>query len=465
MRTDPLDVAKLLRSAYGESDMDPSLPGRVADTLVSRPRRVRTRQRVIGMASFVLVAGAVAAAVIVTLPPHGVPIDQSSGGGTIEATGPAVMPAGSNGDFVWFQGTVTSPPTVSSSCGTSSCTASLGGGGSDKGGPSTVYVFDWTGGLRYRFQLPTASAAGPAPSIQAVSPDGTRALLSDGSVIDQTGRLVGSVASLAATSGVPGNGVLWAADDSGGCSVTVDAANRGVTVSITTVPAGESRVVAVVGAGDTLPAGVPATAELDTAQVLACSPATDTVVVARYHEPVDGTGGTSSTIWALRLSNGGLVFHQPEVQSTVGQAVASSDGQVIAEEPRLSANSSIQPPVVVELPGGQPVTSLGDQQVTTVVAISAAGDRILLDSLGPGDEPEVAIVDPNTGGVVWRVPASWNFVTAIRTAATQPDAPSFLASLPISPTTTGELLLLDGNGGVTILKPSLPQVTYLSLIG
>jgi hypothetical protein len=109
------------------------------------------------------------------------------------------------------------------------------------------------------------------------------------------------------------------------------------------------------------------------------------------------------------------------------------------------------------------VTSLGDQQVTTVVAISAAGDRILLDSLGPGDEPEVAIVDPNTGGVVRRVPASWNFVTAIRTAATQPDAPSFLASLPISPTTTGELLLLDGNGGVTILKPSLPQVTYLIL--
>jgi hypothetical protein len=53
----------------------------------------------------------------------------------------------------------------------------------------------------------------------------------------------------------------------------------------------------------------------------------------------------------------------------------------------------------------------------------------------------------------------------ISPAATQPGATSFLASLPISPTTTGELLLLDGNGGVTILKPSLPQVTYLSLIG
>jgi hypothetical protein len=49
----------------------------------------------------------------------------------------------------------------------------------------------------------------------------------------------------------------------------------------------------------------------------------------------------------------------------------------------------------------------------------------------------------------------------ISPAATQPGATSFLASLPISPTTTGELLLLDGNGGVTILKPSLPQVTAL----
>jgi len=73
---------------------------------------------------------------------------------------------------------------------------------------------------------------------------------------------------------------------------------------------------------------------------------------------------------------------------------------------------------------------------------------------------------PNTGGVVWRGPG----VLELRSPpsghrATQPDGHLLSRVSADQPHHHRELLLLDGNGGVTILKPSLPQVTYLSLIG
>ena len=67
------------------------------------------------------------------------------------------------------------------------------------GGGSTyirnrVDVLDWTGALRYHFTLPTLpSHQGATDALVAVSPDGTRAVLADGTVIDETGRAVAKV--------------------------------------------------------------------------------------------------------------------------------------------------------------------------------------------------------------------------------------------------------------------------------
>lgn len=460
---DPLDVATVLRRAYGEARMDPALPDRIADALGNRSRR-RAGRPVLAITGSVLLAGALAAAIIVTLPARSQRVTQAQGSEEVPSTGPAVMPPGSNQDFVWFQGTARSTPTFGSSCNGSSCTGSLGVGA---GTPSGVYVIDWTGKLRYHFQLPSASAAGDsAVSIQAVSLSGTRALLSDGTVLDETGKTVGSLPSLT-TSALGDGSALWATDGSGVCSATVDPSSRGVTVRFTTVT-GQARVVATVGAGDAIPVGVPTTiGEVDTAQILACSPTTDRVVVVRYHEPVNGSDGFSSTIWALRLSTGAQIFHQPEVSTAgIGLATASANGQVIAEQPRWESPNHPAPPVVVDVPLARPITSLGGQPVTSVVNISADGNRILLDSSAPTGEREVAIIDSSTGRVIWRVAGSWEYVAAINRAADEPATTSFMAQLAISPTTgTGEVLLLDGNGGVTILKPPLPPGTALSLVG
>ena len=129
---------------------------------------------------------------------------------------PARNVANPRNTFVWFTGT-NSLPIVSNR-------ASEGGPapapGSQPGVAVTglrVVVLDWTGAVRYRFTItPSSADPGAIPAVETISADGTRALLSDGVVLDETGAVVGAIPDLENFAGTP----RWTSDGAGVCAAT-----------------------------------------------------------------------------------------------------------------------------------------------------------------------------------------------------------------------------------------------------
>ncbi len=165
-----------------------------------------------------------------------------------------------------------------------------------------VDVLDWTGTLRYQFQLPERSTIIgqrlPA-AIEAISPDGTRAPLDDGTVIDETGHTVTTLSSLSpvGVGGILMVEVQWLSNDTGVCVAgptqvlnesipgeTPNQSDASLTLEVVKLN-GEKTITATIATGE------PSTdmAALGSTSVDACDPATDTAVV--YH----ASGAPSAT--------------------------------------------------------------------------------------------------------------------------------------------------------------------------
>jgi len=425
-------------------------------------RRKLLRQLSAGAATLVA-AGAIALAVLLT---HGhvhpQPVAQSDGieqalsGGVPAAMGPTPERA-----FVWLTGVITQ--------GTGNQSGRVTG--------MRVDVLDWAGTVRYRFQLPHATPPDVPMAIQAISADGTRALLDDGTVLDQTGAVVGRIPSLK-TNGQPGKSTRWMSDDKHVCSA---ASNEPVGPYVAPPPKGQPnpsptarppytkagadhsvtlkafgldgsvRTIATVGTG---PLGVPSGDFGDSTSVLSCSPSSDLAVVARYHD-ADTTAGHQTTtnmtasLWAVKLSTGQILFHTPETRMALGRAFffGSENGKLAVQ---FLWNSKVwggETDAVLEMPSGRRVPVLEAEPSSDTPGLSSDGTRILRRVIDPASGKTVLkLVDASDGRVIRRV-----VIPAIvgATAVAQPGSSSFMAQVE------GYLALVDGNGGITLLHPDL----------
>ena len=423
--------------------------------------------QVAGGVATVAVGGAVAVAILVShgylrqnsLPqPNG--IEQALSAGAPAAIGPT--PARS---FVWLTGVITDPPQPSGNQG-----ARVTG--------MTVAVLDWAGAVRYRFQLPHPAAGDVPTGILAISTDGTRALLDDGTVLDQTGAVVGKIPSLK-RAGQPGNSMRWMSDGKHICSAV---SNEPVTPFVAPPPKGQPnpsplpvapyakpgadhsmnlkvfgldgsvRTVATVGSG-------PLTGGSgffgDSVGVLACNPTTDLAVVARYHDADTSAAGQQSTtnmtvsLWAIRLSTGAVLYHTPETRMALGRAFffGSENGKLAVEFLWNSKVWGSETDVVLEMPSGRVVPVLDAEASPDTAGLSSDGTRILRRVVNQaGTTTELKLIDASDGRVIRRVTIPGIHGAA---AVALPGGSAFMVQVD------GYLAVVDGNGGITLLHPDV----------
>jgi hypothetical protein len=423
--------------------------------------------QVAGGAATVVVGAAVAVAILVThghlrqnpvTQPNG--IEQALSAGAAASIGPA--PARS---FVWLTGMVTDPPQPTGNQG-----ARVTG--------VRVAVLDWAGAVRYRFELPHPTAGDVPMAIQAISADGTRALLDDGTVLDETGSAVGKIPSLKLT-GQPGNSIRWMSDDKHVCAAVSNepvapyvapppkgqpnpsplpippyakpGADHSVTLKVFGLD-GSVRTVATVGSG---PLGVGSGFFGDSVGVLACNPSTDLAVVARYHDADTSAAGQQSTtnmtvsLWAVKLSTGAVLFHTPETRMALGRAFffGSENGKLAVEFLWNSKVWGSETDVVLEVPSGRTVPVLDEEASPDTAGLSSDGTRILRRVVNKaGTTTELKLIDAGDGRVIRRV-AIPGIHGAVAVAL--PGGAAFMVQVE------GYLALVDGNGGITLLHPDV----------
>ncbi len=407
-----------------------------------------------GGAATLLVAGAVAIAVLLT---HGqLRQEPSTQANSIEqalsAGPPAMIGPTSDRAFVWLTGTLVQPQ-----------------GKGNQGGQwagVTVNVLDWTGQVRYHFQLPHSTLPQGFNEIQAISADGTRALLDDGTVLDETGAAIGKIPSLK-SDGPAQSHVRWMSDDSGVCAALSNA-DHSVTLKIFGLDR-SIRTVATVGSGAL---SVASGNFPDTTSVLACNPTTDLAVVARYHDADNTAAGTQPTtnmtvsLWAVKLSTGATLFHQPETRMALGRPFffGSENGRIVVEFLWNSKVWGSETDLVLQIPSGHPVPVLDAEPIPDTPGLSADGTRILrrlVDKadgqtalerivrwlVGQADEKtDLEVIDATSGRVIRRVVVP-GIVGA--SAVAQPDGSSFMVQFE------GYLALVDRDGGISVLHPAV----------
>jgi hypothetical protein len=435
------------------------------------PRRGTSRRnlllQVAGGVATVAVGGAVAVAILLS---HGHlrqnPVPQSNGiEQALSAGAPAAIGPTPARSFVWLTGVITDPPQPS-------------GGQSARITGTSVAVVDWSGVVRYRFQLPHPAAGDVPTGIQAISTDGTRALLDDGTVLDQTGAVVGKI-PLLKMPGQPGNSMRWMSDGKHVCAAT---SNEPVAPYVAPAPKGQPnpsplpvppyaragadhsltlkvfgldgsvRTVATVGSG---PLGVGSGFFGDSVGVLACNPTTDLAVVARYHDADTSAAGRQSStnmtvsLWAIKLSTGAVLFHTPETRMALGRAFffGSENGRLAVQFLWNSKVWGSETDVVLEMPSGRVVPVLDAEASSDTPGLSSDGTRILrrVVNLG-GTTTELKLIDASDGRVIRRVT-----IPGIHgaTAVALPGGSAFMLQVE------NYLALVDGNGGVTLLHPDV----------
>lgn len=218
------------------------------------------------------------------------------------------------------------------------------------------------------------------------SPDGSRLLTGAGSLVDQTGRVVGQLTSL---KGGPG----WGDDSRQRCFMsTADGAlptGNGEPAWLFTSPigtAGHRLVQLGEFGGQSGPS------------VLACSPSTDRAVVA------EDVIFYVREVWVLQLSTGAVLYHHVYIDGQVASVVASHDGRYLAELSMLSHGN----PIVL---GDTQIRRTSDGAVLAriphqrVEGFSWDGSRIVTTPANPsGVAGEVEVVDWQHNSVVWRHP-------------------------------------------------------------
>jgi len=455
--------AAFVRQQAGLHQPDEAGARLLRQTLVGarRPNRVLS---LAGAAATLLVAGAITVAALLT---HGHLRQTAVVPSTVEqalTAGPAaVFSADSSRTFVWLTGWLTQPQ-----------------GTGNQGGiitGITVDVIDWTGKVRYHFDIPHATRPGVPNEIQAISPDGARALLDDGTVIDQTGAVIGKLPALT-ISGMPANATHWMADDQHVCAsfsnepvapyvapqpkgqlnpsptpvppYSKSDADHSVTLKVFGLD-GSVRTVATVARGAQ---GVASGSFGDSTSVLACNATTDLAVIARYHDADTNAGNQGSTnmtvsLWAIKLSTGALLYHQPETRMALGRAFffGSQNAQLAVEFLWNSKVWGAETDVVLRMPSGQPVPVVDAEPIPDTPGLSADGTRILRRLVDQAHgRTDLELIDASNGRIIRRV-----VIPAIvgATAVAQPGTSSFMVQVQ------NYLALVDGNGGISLLHPDV----------
>lgn len=291
-----------------------------------------------------------------------------------------------------------------------------------------VHVLDWNGSVHAAFTLPSPRDTRiQASTVRTVSPDGTRALLSDGTVLDDHGAVVaGWPASGGALNDIAPDGAMWAdsttlctAGDLHDLPIATAAASdpshpaiEPVVVSVSTVR-GTTRLAQVQAAAPPYPAGAGAPVARR-AQVLACSRAADRVVVAQYVQSIGNTAtprpgniadtGDGATVWVVQLSTGRVLHTLSDVRVDTGRSmIASRDGRVLVEFP--PGRDPGGAPRLVQIDTGRVVHTFG---IVDVAAVSDDDARAVTRTYGniatgQGGHDVVSLVDVASGRTLWSV--------------------------------------------------------------
>jgi len=418
-----------------------------------------------GAAATVVVAIAIAVAVLLA---HKSVRPSPTSPATVEealTSGPAaVVPASAPRTLVWLTGYLIQP------------TPSGTQGGSITG--TVVDVIDASGRVRYHFTVPSSNSPMGPNEIQSISPDGMRALLADGMIINERGAVLGRIASLANTQFMGVNGTRWMADDQHLCAAfsnepvasyppthlkgapnatptpaqpyTQPGADHSVTLKVFGLD-GSVRSVATVGAG---PLTVPSGPFGDAIGVLTCNAATDLAVVARYHD-ADVSGSNSSnnftvSLWAIKLSTGSVLYHQPETKMAsgrVGLFYGSQNGRLAVEFLWNSKVWGSETDAVLQMPAGKPVPVLDAEPIPDTPGLSADGTRILRRLVDDAhNQTDLELIDASSGRIIRRVALPG---TLGASAVALPGSSSFIVQVQ------NYLAFVDGKGGITLLHPNL----------
>lgn len=437
----------------------------LARALSPAATRRKLLPRLAGAGATLLVAGAVAVVVLVTHGhAHQKPMTQAEAVlQALTAGAPAAIGPVPDRSFVWLTQTLIQPQ------GTGNQGGQLAG--------VTVNVLDWTGTVRYHFQVPHSTLPQGFNDIQAISADGTRALLDDGTVLNETGAVIGKIPSLKSDGPVQSH-VRWMSDDSRVCAAV---SNEPVEPAIVMPPKGQGtppprslpvyakpgadhsvtlklfgldgsvRLVATVGRGDL---GEPSGYMPDSTSVLACNPKSDLVVIARYHDADNNPAAMSTTnmtvsLWAIKLSTGAVLYHQPETRMALGRTFffGSENGQLAVEFLWNSKVWGSETDVVLQIPSGHPVPVLESEASPDTPGLSADGTRVIRRVVNlAGTQTDLKLIDASNGRVIRRVVIP----TIVGAAAVaEPGGSSFMVQVE------NYLVLVDGDGGITQIHPAL----------
>ena len=300
------------------------------------------------------------------------------------------------------------------------------------GNGAALYAVDWDGRTR---AVPMASAppgtpgpgvkpAATRPWVSRVSPDGSRLLMSDGSIRDRAGKVVGALD--------PAAGLMpsWADDNRHLCQLTTPGYSSftggtlvGPAVLTWVAPGNQPHVVATVGHF-----GPNATAK-----ILACTQQNGLAVIANFTVSAQSakTGlNPVTTLLVVRLADGSILDQRAYPVSTnpIGGYVVSvsPDGRYAAEAEMVVHHGPVGPAVVRELPTGNVVATL---EPLTVLGFSGDHSRIFASTSN-----EVKVIKWRTGEVVWKHPGE------ARLAAYQPGGSAFM----VRERTLWKGLLTDG---------------------
>jgi hypothetical protein len=349
--------------------------------------------------------------------------------------------------FVWFTGPNSLPvvPNPASEGGLEPAP------GSQPGVAATglrVVVLDWTGAVRYRITIaPSKLDPGVIPAIETISSDGTRALLNDGVVIDQTGAVVGAIPGLKNFSGTP----RWTSDGAGVCAAT-DVAGR---LSLAVYgPGGTRRAIASVT--DTV---ADAVGGFFASSVLSCDPRSNIAVVARYrYIPADaeqcappaascvesGVDTVDAALWGIRMSDGAVLIHQADKTVAVGEPFWYG-----SENGALAAEFVTRGVAVVDIPSGGEMLKPADLGSANLPAVSADGTRILWTVENASrTQLTMDLVGGADGATIRSVTIDGKNLPPV-TAIAYPDGSSFMVDV------AGDLLLLDSSGGISRLSTTI----------
>jgi hypothetical protein len=466
--------ARLRRALHGavEPLVRPGAPSRVERAVhariaaavlrqdVAATRRLRRHGGLVaGLLAGALLAGALA--VGFDLRRGAVPSGSTAPATSVHATPAAV--AGADSRFVWVQLDLASAPA-----------RRVG-----------VRVLDWNGRLHAAFLLPPPGDSGiNTNGVRAVSPDGTRALLLDGTVIDDTGRVAAGWPPGALGRGAV-SGVMWASDNRQLC-VASPTTNSVTGVFDAGAPKlqqfgldlwgtdGFRRVTVLTGslpypAGAGMPWG-------ERAQVLACSVAQDRAVVARYAQTVGNTSATpapgahvepgdGATVWVVQLSTGRVLRVLADVRVENGRSmIASPDGRLLVEFPPGPDPGA--PPRIVRVDDGTTLPGFGN---VDVAAISADDTQMVMRTYGnigtnQAGHDVVSLVDIATRRVLW----TRREVSGAEVAV-DARAPEMIVAagyyIQGAPDAALRLLLVDATGAWRELPIGLPGSAHAELAG